>query len=176
MSQYNDFYNYGDTLSIDGYILAETNIDDDVKITLDCEDFSDEKTYDLVTIAGQKVDFSTFGAEDFTIPDNAGKQECKFQITYGPDGVNSELFEITKDLDGFFVLENSELELGDNLVVNGYVFKQNGENVESGDAVIFVDEGDELKSLGSVEILDGLLVMSLKIMEYLVLKVILILL
>ncbi len=157
LSQYNDFYNYGDTLSIDGYILAETNIDDDVKITLDCEDFSDEKTYDLVTIAGQKVDFSTFGAEDFTIPDNAGKQECKFQITYGPDGVNSELFEITKDLDGFFVLENSELELGDNLVVNGYVFKQNGENVESGDAVIFVDEGDELKSLGSVEILDGLL-------------------
>ena len=157
LSQYNDFYNYGDVLSIDGYILAETDIDDDVKITLDCEDFSEEKTYELITIAGQKVDFSTFGAEDFTIPSNAGKQECKFQLTYGPDGVNSDIFEITKDLDGFFVLENSELELGDNLVVNGYVFKQNGENVESGDAVIFVEEDEELKSLGSVEVTDGLL-------------------
>ncbi len=137
LNNFQDLYNFGDSISVTGYLVAEETGEDLVSLELQCPGYSKVNSVRLAINKGYKVTFSQLGIATFVLPDVEGS--CDIEATFLTDSINSDSFTILNDLLGAFDVSQDEYQLGDILTATGIVFKLDGTDVD-GTAKIFLEK------------------------------------
>lgn len=137
LNNFQDLYNFGDTLSVDGYLVAEETGEGLISLELQCPGYSKVNSVRLAINKGHKVTFSQLGIASFVLPDVEGK--CDIEAAFLNDSINSDSFTLLNDLLGAFDIPQGEYQLGDILTVSGIVFKLDGSDID-GTAKIFLEK------------------------------------
>ncbi len=154
LNNFRDMYNLGDTVTIDGYIVATTTADDLVSLELQCPGYSKVNSVNLKINKGQKVTFSTLGISNFIIPRDI-EGVCDVEATFNEESANSDSFTVLNDLLGSFEVSEDEYQLGDTITFSGIVFKLDGSDV-SGTATIFLKkEGSYAVQFDTQQVTNG---------------------
>ncbi len=123
-------YNLGDKIKIAASITRETSFDGLLKINMACKEETPVISRVLDLSATEKYNF----LEEITIP-NIGTGECKLRVFLDENGnlieeKNSDIFQVTKELNGNFVLVNSRVQLGSDVDIKGDISKVNGKKID----------------------------------------------
>ncbi|MBI2672291.1 hypothetical protein HYX16_05130 [Candidatus Woesearchaeota archaeon] len=123
-------YNLGDNIKLSGTVSEEGGFNGIIRTELNCVESSISLSSKVININQNQL----YGiAEDFTIPDIlTGK--CKLIVFLEKNNAligkkESNEFQVTKGLDGNFVLVNSKLQLGKDIEANGDIFKKDGKRI-----------------------------------------------
>jgi hypothetical protein len=156
INNFRDVYNFGETLTVDGYILAEETADGQVSLELQCPGYSKVNSVHLTINKRHMVRFAQLGIGDFVLPDTEGS--CDVEIDFNGESKNSDSFTLLNDLLGAFeVAGDNEFQLGEVLQLDGIVFKLDGSYVESGDAQIFLEKrGEYPTQFGETTVTSGI--------------------
>ena len=123
-------YNLGDNIKLGGSVSAEGGFNGVIKIELKCGESSIPLSSKVINI-NQNQKYGII--EGFTIPDIlAGKCMLSVSLEKGnavTENAESNEFQVTKALDGNFVLVNSKLQLGKDIEVNGDIFRKDGKRI-----------------------------------------------
>ena len=148
-------YNLGDKINLNGNILRNARFNGLFKTELVCK----QSSVPLITKA---LDLSANQRypilEEFTIP-NIISGECNLKVILEENNSlleekSSKDFEITKELNGNFVLVNSKVQLGKEIEVKGEVFKKNGKKI-NGVANIHLKKENNIFLIKTEEINEG---------------------
>ncbi len=137
VNNFQDMYNFGDSLIVEGYLVAEETGDGLISLELQCPGYSKVNSVHLTINKGHKVTFAQMGIDTFVLPDVEGS--CDVEATFLKDSINSDSFTLLNDLLGAFDVPQNEYQLGDILTVTGIVFKLDGDDVD-GTAKIFLEK------------------------------------
>jgi hypothetical protein len=152
-------YNIGDSLDVSGHILEEENLVGYLQFSVVCNDESHPLQLTSIDVAaGEQVDFSQLSLPTMTLTQSMIGL-CRLQADILVTGVSVEedtsvSFEVTKDLDGTFDVDKSQIQLGDTIAFTGTVFQVDGDEVEGTAEVYFETEGIEYL-VGFLEINEG---------------------
>ncbi len=161
-SAFRSEYNIGDEITVEGYVLAEDDIDEEFSITLECNDNTDENSVQLMLEAGQKVTFTSLDLNYFVLDE---EDNCKVVVKYGDSREVSSRFAVTDRLEALFNLNKQEFQLGDSFVLKGTVFRIDGSNVEGLAKVYLRSPEDSSLLLDDVDIFDGSFTLTKKLTE-----------
>ena len=148
-------YNLGDKINFIGYVSKETSFSGVFKVTLICNNSSIPlMTRTLSLSANEKYNFQ----EKFTVP-NIITGNCNLKSVIEEDNKvteekTSDLFTITKELKGNFILASSKIQLGKDIEVVGDVFKLNGQKT-NGVANIYFKRDNNILFIDTTNIKDG---------------------
>lgn len=135
-NSFRDMYNLGDTVTVDGYIVAEDTASALASLELQCPGYSKVNSVNLKINKGQKVSFSTLGIQNFILPSDI-EGTCDVEALFNGESINSESFTVLNDLLGSFDVSEDTYQLGDTFTLTGIVFKLNGDDV-TGDAKVYL--------------------------------------
>jgi hypothetical protein len=152
-------YNLGDTVTLDGYVVAERDASGTLSTKLSCDNYNLENTATVALREGEKTLLSTHALHQFLLT-NDDKTTCKVVITFDGETEESKSFTISNELRGIFTLESKEgdYRLGDEFVLRGTVFKKSGEDVNGDGKVYYSKDGREKELLGEAQINNGKMV------------------
>lgn len=156
LDNFRDMYNIGDTIVVDGYLLAEKTADALFSLELECPSYSKVNSVNIKINKGQKITFATMGIGSFSIPvDVEGR--CTVEASFNGESALSNSFTVLNDLLGTFDVAADEYRLGESLSVSGIVFKLDGSDV-SGTATIFLKkEGSYAVQFDTASVANGVL-------------------
>lgn len=153
VNNFQEMYNFGDTITVDGYILAEETADGTVTLELQCSGYSKVNSVHLTINKGHKVTFSQLGISTFTLPDTEGN--CDVEAEFNGDSVNSNSFTLLNDLLGAFDVIEDEYYLGDTLAIEGIVFKLDGSDVDGSAIILLEKKGSYPVQLDEADVISG---------------------
>ncbi len=159
-------YNLGEEIDISGYVQETNDFSGEIQVSLICA----SKTYKLPAIdidisAGQKVSFDILSLSELTATSSMlGICKQKVELLVGKvttESTTSTFFEITRDLEGSFSVDQTQVQLGDTIVLSGTVTKLNGNPID-GTAEIYFETNGEEYLIDFVELESGTFVYSYK--------------
>ena len=154
-------YNIGDTIDISGYILAEEDIAGYLQFSFVCDNSSYpfQSTY-VDMNEGDQESFASLSTPRITISSSmTGLCRLKAALIVNQVVVDQEYssaFEVTKDLNGHFSLDKSQIQLGESLTIEGEITRLGGEKID-GSAEIYFSNGEEEYLVGFTTITNGIL-------------------
>jgi hypothetical protein len=156
LNNFKDMYNIGDTVAVEGYLIAEKTADALFSLELQCPSYSKVNSINVKINKGQKVTFTTLGVGSFTFPSNV-EGRCTVEATFNGESALSDSFTVLNDLLGTFDVSQDEYQLGQTMSVSGIVFKLDGSDV-SGTATIFLrKQGAYAVQLDTATVTNGVL-------------------
>lgn len=146
-------YNIGDEVQLEGYILMNSEFNGNFNIVLICNDNTDTIMTKVINLKPlEKKSFSELGTDKITLK-SSHLGTCKIKALLGEESAESKSFTVVKDLEASFKVQETKLQLGQFLMVQGLVFKLDGKNLEgNGD---FSLTKDNKLSLGNVQVKNG---------------------
>ncbi|MFA6888906.1 MAG: hypothetical protein WC254_05425, partial [Candidatus Woesearchaeota archaeon] len=155
LNNFKDIYNIGDTVTVEGYVVAEKTADAAFSLEMNCPSYSKVNSVNLKINKGQKLTFTTMGISSFVLPiDVEGR--CTVEAAFNGESAISDSFTVLNDLLGTFDVAQDEYQLGQSLSVSGIVFKLDGSDV-SGTATIFLKkEGSYAVQFDTATVTNGL--------------------
>ncbi len=159
-STFEQKYNLGDQVSLSGYLVESENIQANLNLILDCENGSSQiysKYVRLISDIPKDFNFNFVITSD-TTGDCELRLELKNLNGTIIDQTTSNTFEITKELNSVFKIEENQnlndFQLGDEIRFSGTVLNLEGVNVD-GLATIYLRNDDINYLVGSVEVING---------------------
>lgn len=134
-----NIYNLGDNIFISG--SSEPGF---VELSLNCNG-QDMQLGGVVVI---KEAFSKI------IPITGSVGDCKITAALNNETAESNIFQLTKELIGKFTISHNEVQLGDEISIEGHVTKLNRNPID-GTATIYFKKEDNIFSINTVEIRNG---------------------
>lgn len=132
-------YNLGDNILISG--TSEPGF---VELNLNCGELNNP----LGNLAVIKETYSKI------IPLTGVSGDCKITALLDNETTESNTFQLTKELIGKFTISHNEIQLGDEVSIQGYITKLNRNPID-GTATIYFKENDTPFSIDTVEIRNG---------------------
>ncbi len=156
LNNFKDMYNLGDTVTVDGYVVAATTADAMFSLELQCPGYSKVNSVNLKINKGQKVTFTSLGISSFLLPSDI-EGVCDVEATFNGESANSDSFTVLNDLLGSFEVGADTYQLGDTMTLSGIVFKLDGSDV-SGTATIYLKkQGSYPTQLDTATVTNGAL-------------------
>jgi hypothetical protein len=153
-----DSYAIGDSISIEGFVVASKDISGSLNLVLDC---GNKENIESVTVTMKELDkksFSELGLKNFTVK---GAGSCKVRIELVDasaviESAETKQFEVAKTapLAVRITLETKSLHLGENLNIKGIAFRLDGSDV-NGKADISIEGNNNTYNIGSADIKGG---------------------
>lgn len=163
-NSFRDMYNLGDTVTVDGYIVAEETASALASLELQCPSYSKVNSVNLKINKGQKVSFSTLGIQNFILPSDI-EGTCDVEASFNGESINSDSFTVLNDLLGSFDVAEDTYQLGNTFTLTGIVFKLNGDDV-TGDAKVYLKkQGSYAVQLDEAKVFAGQLEYSHQLSE-----------
>lgn len=149
-----DIFNLGDKIDISGYILETEDTWGLFKVDLICAEKIPLLARTVSIKANEKNEFS----EELLIPYYVtGNCKIVMSLVVGEntiEQVESDSFEISKDLIGNFDIDEKMVQLGSKVVVKGTITKKDGERID-GLATLYFKKNGDTSLIDSVNIKDG---------------------
>ncbi len=136
LNNFKDMYNLGETVTVDGYLVAASTADAPMTLELQCPGYTKDNTVNLKINKGQKVTFASLGIANFVLPSDK-EGTCDIEATFNGESANSDSFTVLNDLLASFDIGQDQYQLGETLTLSGIVFKLDGSDV-SGTATIYL--------------------------------------
>lgn len=156
LNNFKDMYNLGDTVTVDGYVVAATTADALFSLELQCPGYSKVNSVNLKINKGQKVTFTSLGISNFLLPSDI-EGVCDVEATFNGESANSDSFTVLNDLLASFEVGADTYQLGDTITLSGIVFKLDGSDV-SGTATIYLKkQGSYPTQLDTATVTNGAL-------------------
>ncbi len=133
-SPFRETYNLGYILDIEGYIIAQSDMDETFALSLVCDGVKESNFLSLELDKSQKVSFSIFDFEPFVL-DTEGT--CSVEVVYGSMTDASADFTVVDDLEIYAGVNKNEFRLGESLEIEGTVFRLDGSDVNDGTAKFY---------------------------------------
>jgi hypothetical protein len=141
-------YNVGDTIDITGYVLQEEETSGYLQFKVNCGDTI--LPLQLVPIdlaSGEQKTFAQLEVPDVTATSSmVGTCSIKSSLIVSGatiEEASSEAFTITKELNGLFDIDKTQIQMGDSFKLSGTVTKLNAEKVTGTAEIYFEKEGEE---------------------------------
>ena len=152
-------YNLGDTVTVEGYVVAERDASGTLSTKLSCDNYNLENTAEVALREGEKALLSTHALHQFLLT-NDQETTCRVIIKFDGETEESKSFTISNELRGIFTLESKEgdYRLGDEFILRGTVFKKSGEDINGDGKVYYSKDGREKELLGEAQINNGKMV------------------
>lgn len=153
-------YNIGDKFPLTGYVQENSDVSGFLKMSVKCS--SQEFPLQMVPINLKSNIQKTF--QELNVPQVTisafmdGQCYAELSVVSGNQTFSSGVsrtFEVTKALDGNFVVEEPKVQIGDKVDISGTVFKTDGSGV-SGVAEIYFGIDGQTFLVDSVQFSDGL--------------------
>lgn len=154
LNNFRDMYNLGDTVTVDGYIVAEETASAPASLTLQCPSYSKVNSVNLKINKGQKISFATLGIADFLLPSDI-EGVCDVDASFNGEYINSDSFTVLNDLLGSFDVADDSYQLGDSFSLSGIVFKLNGDDVTGTAKIYLKKDGAYAVQLDETTVSDG---------------------
>ena len=152
-------YNIGDDIEIFGTIKADDDFSGYLQVAFVC----DNQKYNLQSTSLNMDKDEEIYLFELDMPrvivSSSLKGLCWLELDLLTSGVSvdngkSSNFEVTSALDGKFILDEDELQLGEIFRLTGSVSQLDGDNVE-GSAELYFSKDDEEYLVGIMEVVDG---------------------
>jgi len=154
LNNFKDMYNLGDTVTVDGYIVAASTADALFSLELQCPGYSKVNSVNLKINKGQKVTFSSLGTSNFILPSDI-EGVCDVEATFNGESANSDSFTVLNDLLGLFDVGADQYQLGDTLTLSGIVFKLDGSDVSGSVTIFLKKEGSYAIQFDTEQVTNG---------------------
>ena len=140
LNNFKDMYNIGDTITIEGYVVAEKTADAPFSLELNCPSYSKVNSVNLKINKGQKMTLTTMGIGSFVLPADV-EGRCTVEAAFNGESAISDSFTVLNDLLGTFDVAQDEYQLGQSISVSGIVFKLDGSDVSGTATILLKKEG-----------------------------------
>lgn len=148
-------YNNGDMIPFSGFVYSDSSLMGSIDFSIICG--SNILRLPAVPVslnANQKKDFQTdLGAPKISIPSSVtGSCYLKAELRVDNkvvESASSSTFSVDNTIEGTFQLSKSQIQLGDDLILTGNLYKKSGRNV-NGSAEIYFKTDNNVKYLVGV--------------------------
>jgi hypothetical protein len=149
----NDFYdkyNLVDSIDVQGYVVANSNVNNIFRLYLDCGDSSQ-------LLAGRNIHVNKnenyYFNQEVNLPISS-KGKCNFRADFNDESRDSSDFEITNSLKGDVFVTNTKIKLGQELILEGDVYRLSNEGV-NGFGMLTLSKEDEEFFADSFDVING---------------------
>ncbi len=141
-------YNIGDTIDVEGYVFQEEELSGFLQIVVDCSNTSFPRQLVPIDLnAGEQQTFSQIGIPDIIVTSSmSGSCQLEADVLAGGiplESTSSDVFSVTKELEGLFSLDQNQVQMGDAFKLSGTITKMNEEKITGTAEIYFEQEGVE---------------------------------